>query len=429
MLNFLKNSGKAFFLNSAGLGLGFLLQLLLARALDLQDFGDYYYVLAWINILLLISKAGLDSSSKKFLPGYLVSGEYSKISGFIAFSNRLSLAVSAVVILIVAVAVYLSGARAGLALTFYFALPVLLFNALLHINSAHLQALKDVFQGLFSLQVLRPLLMLLIVGMLFIAGKSIPAAGVMEVNVLSTVSALLVVLFVLYRKQEVKKAGEKEFQAKEWMLVALPLLLNAGIHVVMAQADVIVLGIFIDTETSGIYSTASRVAQLCGFGLTAINIVAAPLISEYHASGDRKSMKKLLFRVAAGGFCFAVLVAVVLYLGGELVLGIFDEPFKAGYLPMLIIVAGYLFNTLFGAVSFLLMLTGYHNETLKIMGSAAAINILLNIVLVYNLGWGMQGAAAATLISMIYWNVYMYIFARRKLKLDSSILSFLSHNE
>ncbi|MHC4225731.1 MAG: oligosaccharide flippase family protein, partial [Planctomycetota bacterium] len=71
-----RGASGALVLRLAGTGLAFGLQVLLARVLGLGPYGDYIYAFALVTLLSVLLKLGLDSATLRFLPPYLVRGEW-----------------------------------------------------------------------------------------------------------------------------------------------------------------------------------------------------------------------------------------------------------------------------------------------------------------------------------------------------------------
>jgi len=427
MRKILRGSAVAFALNSIGLGLGFLLQIILARVLNIQEFGDYYYVIAWVNILMLFTKFGLDGTSKKFLSAYYSSKNWERVRGFISFSFKAVFVANLIVFSIVTFSIYMLNVRIDLEKLFLLSLVLVLFNSLLHINAAHLQAIKKVAAGLAPQQFLKPTLFIATIVTLYYLMVDLSAQYVISVNIIVTALAFIVSLFFLKKEITFSFFNQEITEWKKWSFVAIPLLLNSGMHVLMGQTDVILLGLFIGTESSGIYTTAAKLSQLCVFGLTAVNIVLAPIIAQKFNENKFSELQKDLTKAAIISFGVSLSVFVAFILLGKFILSIYGFDFLKAFNPLIILAFAYTLNAFFGTVSYLLMMTKYHKEALLFMLLAALINIILNILLIHLFELGLIGAAIATSISMVFWNIAMYFFAISKLKLDPSLISLIKY--
>lgn len=81
---------------------------------------------------------------------------------------------------------------------------------------------------------------------------------------------------------------------------------------------------------------------------------------------------------------------------------------------------GYLINLSVGPVALSLIMTGHEKITTVGVVSGAVINIVLNFLLIPK--WGIEGAAFATSISMIIWNVILVIWLYKKSGINSTVL-------
>jgi O-antigen/teichoic acid export membrane protein len=119
-------------------------------------------------------------------------------------------------------------------------------------------------------------------------------------------------------------------------------------------------------------------------------------------------------------FLLSLPLILFLIFGGNFILSLFGPEFSFGYTPMLIIIAGQIFNVASGSVGNILIMTG--NEKYAFIGLliSCLVNIGLNILLVPH--WAMIGTAIAVAASIITWNGVMIFFVRKKTKIYPTIL-------
>jgi O-antigen/teichoic acid export membrane protein len=202
-----------------------------------------------------------------------------------------------------------------------------------------------------------------------------------------------------------------------------PFLWLAVANMAIMWTDIIVLGLWTDPATVGIYGIAQRVATTLTFLLLAANSVTAPRFATLHARGDHAALQHLASRSALWLAVAATpLVAVLLLLPGK-VMGFFGDAFVIGHPALQILVAGQFVNVLTGSVGYLLMMTGHERDLRNIVFVSATANVLGNLVLVPALG--MIGAAIATAGSLAFMNIGAYVAVRRRLRVDT--LDYLKH--
>ena len=77
-------------------------------------------------------------------------------------------------------------------------------------------------------------------------------------------------------------------------------------------------------------------------------------------------------------------------------------------------------NALSGSVGYIMILTGKQKQAAYVLGVSATLNIILNFLLIPN--YGIEGAALATALILILWNVTLAIYIKKTINLSSTIL-------
>ena len=191
---------------------------------------------------------------------------------------------------------------------------------------------------------------------------------------------------------------------------------STGMNQILLQADIILVGAFLGATQAGFYAVASRLAIFANLGKQAADSITAPMISEFHATGQRIRLIRLVIFSARGVTAFTLAAALMLLLIGSYVLKIFGAEFVVGYVPMTILLVGYLFRASFASAGFLLSMTGHQDQSALVNGVSAAINIALNVVLIPR--YGLAGAAAASAITSAIWSVSLALYARKLLDIN-----------
>jgi O-antigen/teichoic acid export membrane protein len=90
----------------------------------------------------------------------------------------------------------------------------------------------------------------------------------------------------------------------------------------------------------------------------------------------------------------------------------------AAHGPLVILAGGQLVNAGMGSVASLLNMTGHERDTTRIILMAALLNLTLNFTLTPL--WGTLGAATATAVTLIVWNVVMWRAVKRRIGIHAS---------
>jgi O-antigen/teichoic acid export membrane protein len=210
-------------------------------------------------------------------------------------------------------------------------------------------------------------------------------------------------------------ATRPRFETRSWLRVSLSLMLVTGFLVLLGQADILMVGAMLGPREAGIYAAAAKTATLVGFFLMAMNAVAAPMIASFWAKRDITSLRKMVRTATRWVLLPSLVLTVVLVIFGHEVLTLFGPQFRIGYFPLVVLTIGWLVNCSVGPVGYLMNLTGYHGSSVRVYAVTAALNVMMNGLLIPE--FGIRGAAVATSCAMITWNVWLYVLVQRHLRL------------
>jgi O-antigen/teichoic acid export membrane protein len=107
----------------------------------------------------------------------------------------------------------------------------------------------------------------------------------------------------------------------------------------------------------------------------------------------------------------------------NVVLGWLGKGFESGALAMRILLLGQVIAAGAGSPLYLMTMTGHERPAAMLLVLSAIINVSLGLVLIR--WFGLSGAAMATSIAFIFWNITMGVFIERRLKLVPGILGLV----
>lgn len=416
------------FVKIATVALGFILSVVLARTLGAEGYGTYTYVYALILVLAVVAQFGLPSLIVRETAKADVNKSWLYIRSLWKSAGLATLLISIFFMMLIIFGVHclpiiddspdkLTAMTWGAVL-----IPLIALNG---IRGAALRGMNRVVQGQLPDDVLRPAFLLLSVTMIVqVSNLSLTAADVMLLHAISASLAFAIGVRLLHRAMP-KIAAENEtapYAVVRCFISALPLASIALMQLLTTQTDILMLGFFVDSEQIGIYSIALKMSTLTSFGMLALAVVVLPYFSKFHVAGDIKRFRRLATSVARAGFLLALVPAVVFVVFGEQVLLlVFGKEYVFAYLPLVILAIGNLFHVAFGLVGPLLNMTGNEKDTAKGVAVAAICNFTLNLIFIPMLG--ISGAALATSLSLIIWNIVLWIAVKRRLHIDSSVLN------
>jgi O-antigen/teichoic acid export membrane protein len=404
----------------AGVLLGYGAHVVLSRLLGLHGYGTYVIALSWALVLTIPTRLGFDQSALRYATVYLESGQIGRFRGFMRVAI-LSVSLVAVGLGCVMVLVGSRVAAGANRETVVAAALIILPLALLGIMSVVMRTAGRIFASQFYDQVLRPALLIAMVGGLALAGMKLTVSSALIATALSAFGALAALGIHLRWLFASARTIPANYDAwKPWFTVSLPLLAITLAQELMNQLEVILLGYFADARQAGLFAAAWRLASLTPFALVALAIVSGPMVASAYHRRDFEALNRVAGLTARLGLAFSACASILLAIAGKPLLGIFGAEFKAAYPALLILLVGGLINAFTGVVAYLLTLTGRERHALWIFLGSLGLSLGLNVLLIPRLGF--VGAAIASSSALGCWNLVMLVYVRRVLGIDASAL-------
>jgi O-antigen/teichoic acid export membrane protein len=433
LLSLLLRGGiSAALINASGACLAFLAHVLVARMLGTSGYGVYMYVLSWVVLLALPAGAGTHASVLRFVAAYRAESDWRHLQGILRYGKALALACSLLVSLMTILLTQLLVDSPPLRTAFVIGSVLLPLMTMLRVYSSALQALKKVAYAFGPEMLGRYTVLVLGVGAVYLLGSGTPPGWTaLVVECAAFFACIAVSSFLLRRALPVEAySASPAYENRKWFVMSFFLLLVGGMRLILQRFDILMLGSMISTDAAGVYSAAARVSPFIAFGLTAMNAIAAPTISELYTRGDMKRLQYLCGMVSTSAFGFAVPAFLLIAVVREPVLFLFGAGFEVGKSALLILMIGQLVNAISGPSGLLLTMTGHERPASFILGGGVLLNILLNALLIPP--YGMNGAAFASAVSIAFWNLAMVWYAKRRLGIYTAFplsLLFLTKRE
>lgn len=193
-------------------------------------------------------------------------------------------------------------------------------------------------------------------------------------------------------------------------VLSFPMFLTAGLQFISGQTDIFMLGMLTTEDQVGIYSIVFSLSMLTSFVLASINSMAAPKFSELYHQGKMDDLKHVAQKSTKMIFWISLPIMLVLILFGKFILAIYGQEFMLGYMALVFITIGQFINAASGSVGYFLNMTGHQKVFQNIILIAAIVNVVLNYVLIPK--YGINGAAFATLVSTIFWNIVASVYVK-----------------
>ena len=222
--------------------------------------------------------------------------------------------------------------------------------------------------------------------------------------------------FCLIKKKRFNKPPSFFFTYKEILLTSSPMAISAIAYFIMQGIDVLILTTYSSFESVAYYSVAVKLSTLTALSLLSVNIVVAPKIAEIYEKRKKNELQLLIKKSTRLIFVISMFLLSFIFLFSEHILHLFGPNYIVASTPLVILLSAQLYNSVSGPSAIYLNMTGKQRVLNLILIIGLLTNIFLNLYLIPN--YGMNGAAIATLVSLVLWNsmAAIYIYTKDSIK-------------
>ncbi len=403
----IRGTSTAFLLKVGGLFFSYLFNLYMARVYGASVIGTFALSVTIASIFVLFGQMGTRTSIIRFIAGHAAQNNGAAIRLILA--RTLSLLVPSSLVAgmslwafgnYVAPALFTDATLRPAFMIIAIAVPFLVIAG---VNASALRGLKRIrasylFQATFT--PLSNLLLLLVLTTVFATYYLLPIWAYCITAALSMAFSALVLKRALPPRANIGAPAESRVAI--WR-ASMPMMMSSAMLLILGWTDIVMLGIFTNTNEVGLYRIAQRLSILTSFSLVAVNSIMAPKFSELYSQADLEGLKRLAQFAARLIFWTSLPVLLALLILAKPILGIFGPDFEIAAYALMALCAGQFINAGCGSVGFLLDMTGNQVSFRNVLISAAILNITLNALLIPR--FGILGAGLATAVSTAAWNL------------------------
>jgi O-antigen/teichoic acid export membrane protein len=397
-----RTSLTAFLIRVASAAIALVSQVLLARWMGGFEYG--IFVLVWTTMLILgdLSCLGFNTSIVRYIPEYRERRQLAQLRGVMAASRLIVLVLSTLI------------AAAGICFVWLVSPYIESFYVIpfcLGIVCLPMLALSDTLEGiarannwairaLAPVYLLRPVLILAMMMVALAAGFPADARTALVAAIVATYATTLYqILSITPRTATEVKGVVPQYHLRNWIVVSLPILFVEGFFFLLTNADVLMVGYFMQPTDVAVYFATVKTIALVHFVYFAVKAGAAQRYAEYAHSDDTGRLAEFARSTATWTFWPSLVLALGLLAIGKPLLSLFGPGFDAGYPLLYVLLLGVIARASVGPAESLLTMSGHQNVCAAIYAATLAVNVVLNVALIPTLG--LLGAALATGVAMM----------------------------
>jgi O-antigen/teichoic acid export membrane protein len=417
-------AASAFLARVTNAGLGFAIQIILARWMGEREYGIYASFWVWFLVLGGVMSLGLPVAALKLVPDYRERADAAGLRGFLDGARRLGilpslLACAAILSMLCAFGQRIDEHWPVLAIA-VLAVPA---YVLMDIQTGIARASDFPDLGLMADYLLRPFLLLVSVAALWAAtvpGSAVTVMIASALGVLATMTIQGVLLQGRLRRRGFLPDVRPRRDVRRWALVSWPMLVETAFILLLQASDVLVLQAMVEPEVVAPYFAATKIAAIASFVAYGVSNTSAHRFAAQVARGDREGMARLARETVRWTFWPTLAVALVLTAASPFLLSLFGPAFGAGVPVVAILAAGLVASAAVGPADRALAMADHGHVAAAIYGIAFLANLALCLILVPR--FGTLGAASAVSLALIVKALLLYDHAKKRLGLRMSIL-------
>lgn len=245
---------------------------------------------------------------------------------------------------------------------------------------------------------------------------------------LAFTNSFILILLIIYVMKNLKISvpNFKSFDFKDirsHFSYGFVMLFSSFLGGIIYLIDKLMLGYYTTLEHLGIYTICITMGSLLKIIGSSLSLIAHPQIGEYWSKNDLESIDKLYKDTAKVQVYLGFFVFIFVYIFSIELISLLDPVYAAGYLVFILIVLGELINLSTGMCGGILALSKYYKYDLITLILLVVMNIILNIILIPL--YGINGAAIATVMSLIIYNVVKVILVFKLFNIHPISIDYL----
>ena len=388
--------------------------VVLARSLGVSGFGEYAQSIAWLQILCVLGKLGLDNTSLRYVSEYVTKGENGKLHGFFRNSMWASYHASTLVAstAIAVISIHWNAIGSSLATCLILASMMIPLLAMRQVQEASLRGLGYLFESQISTAIW-PLILFALAGIVWSTtdtGMSSPVAMLLHFVSLALVSGL-VYYFISRSQLRDEPQTARVTCRRQWSNTALTFLVAELLIGLKSRICIALAGAFLGRDSAGLYAAMERFADISVLGSQSLGLVIAPQFAALFAAGRFVEMRRLMWQGQILGLAFTLPVALGVALFGDTIFVLLGSGYQAGWSVLMALLLSACIASFAGPAAYVLQMTGREKTMLVITGSCALTNVVLSLLLMWP--WGILGLGISQMATSFVWMAGVRLSLRR----------------
>lgn len=205
---------------------------------------------------------------------------------------------------------------------------------------------------------------------------------------------------------------------KQLLLFTLPFMASNALQVLYSTVDMVIVGKFVGTAGLSAVSQSSQILNFVTMICLGFSNAGQVLVSQAMGAGKKREQNSIIGTLFTLILLIGAALSVAVLVFAPSVLSLIhipDEAFSDAHTYLIICGAGLIFTAGYNMVSAVLRGMGDSKSPFLFIGIATLVNLVLDILFTGVFGWGVAGAAYATIIGQAVSFLFslFYLYRRR----------------
>lgn len=192
-------------------------------------------------------------------------------------------------------------------------------------------------------------------------------------------------------------------------------VLDKGASIIINNLDIIMISLLLDLERVAIYTLAFYIGSVVMIPQKALIMITNPMTSKAIAEDDRQELSSVYNKSVLIQFLIGASIFVAIWVNIDDIFLLLPTEFSYGKWVVLFIGLSKLFYLMSGVSGGMIVYSKHYKVNLYFNIALVAITVLTNLILIPK--YQINGAALATAISLLLYNLAKMIFVRYSFKL------------
>ena len=396
--------------------------VLVARVIDLDEFGIYSFITSLLTVLAFFALWGTD---RLCLREVSTKKADSTFSSGVADTVTSSYAVVILNLIIISFGIfillpkYTGSNEVWIPIV---AVSILFFRALSRLSTSIIKGLHRVILSEILLNLLRPAVFvaLLIAALIFTGGiTALTALWFLCVSFFLT--SLLSIIYILKKHPFSFSLSFCKIR-KTYSISAAFFIIGIGLPL-LSEINTIELGILGTDEQVALFSAARRIVTAVLLGLVSANLIISPKIAPLYRSKDYLGLTNLIRTNNRYVLLITIVPAVLLFIFSDQAMYLFGEEYVAASNYLRIMLIGQLASVFCGPVLLVASLADLQRWASGTLLTSCAVSFIMCEVLIPK--YGVYGAVYSAVAGVVLLNIVLATLIRYKLGVNTTMINIL----